>query len=154
MSGGLPAVRAGGVFARALRLTAAEWSVLVESAALALVVEAALRLVSLRRVLALIQRTDVSQSSRLGRAEQQRIARLARWPFRLSPLPSTCLRIALVQVAVLRRRGAPATVRFGVRPAGGSELEFHAWAECDGPLDDAADAARYRPFSRPYSGRV
>jgi hypothetical protein len=76
---------------------------------------------------------------------QERLARLARWPFRLLPLPGTCLRIALVQVAVLRRRGVPATVRFGVRRRAG-DLEFHAWADREGPIDDSTAAAGYRSF--------
>jgi hypothetical protein len=79
------------------------------------------------------------------RAVQERLARLARWPFKLLPLSGTCLRIALVQVAVLRRRGVPATVRFGVRRRAG-DLEFHAWADRDGPIDDHTAAARYGAF--------
>jgi hypothetical protein len=50
-----------------------------------------------------------------------------------------------VQVAVLRRRQVPATLRLGVRPEGDG-LDFHAWVDCDGPIDDRAGAERYRAF--------
>jgi hypothetical protein len=129
---------------RARRLTAAEWRVLCESAVLAFVIEAALHLVPLARILRAIERPTPSPPV-IDRAAAGRTARLARWPSRVLPFPATCLRVALVQTAALRRRQVPATVRFGVRRAGG-DLEFHAWADCDGPIDDPAHAADYRTF--------
>ena len=129
-----------------------------ESAALALLIEAALHVVPLARILQAIEGRAVRHPSRLDRAAQERVARLARWPSRVLPLPATCLRVALVQVAVLRHRQVPATVRFGVRrvvtPPGGpersaatsGELEFHAWADSDGPFDDPAGVESYGAF--------
>jgi hypothetical protein len=116
-------------------------------------IEAALRLLPLARVLDSVhaRRAD-GRATHPDRAVQERLARLARWPFKVLPLPGTCLRIALVQVAVLRRRGVPALVRFGVRRRAG-DLEFHAWAECDGPIDDHAAAAGYRSFEPVRSRR-
>jgi hypothetical protein len=131
--------------ARARRLTGSEWRVLAESAALALVVEAALHLVPLARILRAVER-PIRTSVALDPAAAGRVARLARWPWRVLPLRGTCLRVALVQVAVLRRRQLPAVVRFGVHRAQDGELEFHAWADCGGPIDDAAGAAVYRAF--------
>jgi hypothetical protein len=132
--------------AGARRLTPAEWRVLGESAALAVAVEAGLRLLPLARVLHLVQERPLAGASGLDRAACERLARLARWPSRLLPLSATCLRVALVQVAVLRRRHVPATVRFGVQRGAAGALEFHAWADCDGPIDDHAGAAGYRAF--------
>ena len=137
--------RAAAIAGRVRLLTFPEWLVLAESAVLALGVEAALRLMPLTRVLAAVQ-PPVAPAPRLDRAARARVARLARWPFNVLPLPGTCLRIALVQVALLRRRDVPATVCFGVRRTDAGELEFHAWAECDEPLDDAAGAAAYARF--------
>jgi len=132
-------------WARRVRgLTAGDWLVLGESAAVALGVEAALRALPLARVLDAIQGRPVVAASALDRPSRERIARLARWPSRVLPVPATCLRIALVQVAVLRRRQVPATVRFGVQRRGSGALEFHAWADCDGPIDDLVGAAACR----------
>jgi hypothetical protein len=141
--------------ARARRLSAAEWRVLGESAALALLVEAALHLVPLARILQAVEGRALQDASPLDRAAQARIARLARWPSRVLPLPATCLRIALVQVAVLRRRQVPATVRFGVRRSlDGGELEFHAWADSGGPFDDPAGVDGYRAFEPVAAGAI
>jgi hypothetical protein len=127
-------------------VTAPAWGVLAESAVVAVATEAALRLLPLARVLdAVYGRHAGADAPTPDRASQERLARLARWPFKVLPLPGTCLRIALVQVAVLRRRGVPATVRFGVRGRAG-DREFHAWADCDGPIDDQSAAAGYGRF--------
>jgi hypothetical protein len=88
--------------ARARRLSAWEWRVLGESAALAVIIEVALRLLPLARILQSIEGGPTVHRSRLDRAAQERVARLARWPSRVLPIPDTCLRVALVQVAVLR----------------------------------------------------
>jgi hypothetical protein len=150
--------------ARARRLSAAEWRVLGESAALALIIEVALHLVPLARILNAIEGRALPHASPLERTAQDRVARLARWPSRVLPLPATCLRVALVQVAVLRRRQVPAVVRFGVRqvvvtPSGpersaAAELEFHAWADSDGPFDDPAGVDGYRAFEPVTAGAI
>jgi len=127
-------------------VTAREWVVLAESAVLAIGLEAALRLLPLSTVLQVVQGRDVAGARSPDRASLERLARLVRWPFKVLPFRATCLRIALVQVAVLRRRQVPATVRFGVQRRTDHELEFHAWADCDGPIDDQAGAAGYRAF--------
>ncbi|HEV8396912.1 MAG TPA: lasso peptide biosynthesis B2 protein [Vicinamibacterales bacterium] len=131
---------------RIRRVTAREWVVLAESAVFAIGLEVALRLLPLSTVLGAVQGRHVAGSPRPDRASLERIARLVRWPFTVLPFRATCLRIALVQVAVLRRRRVPATVRFGVQRRNGHELEFHAWADCDGAIDDQAGAAAYRAF--------
>jgi len=140
--------------ARARRLSAAEWRVLGESAALALIIEVALHMVPLARILQSIEGRAPQQPAPLDRAAQNRVARLARWPSRVLPLPATCLRVALVQVAVLRRRRVPATVRFGVRAATSGGLEFHAWADSDGPFDDPAGVDGYGAFEPVTAGAI
>src|SRR5436190_5755627 len=138
--------RAAAWAGRVRLVTAPEWVLLAESAVVAVGIEAALRLLPLARVLDAVHgRHAAVDAPTLDRASRERLARLARWPFKVLPLPRTCLRVALVQAAVLRRRGVPATVRFGVRGCAG-DLEFQAWAECYGAIDDHAAAAGYGPF--------
>jgi len=139
-------MKAAVLAAGARRLTAAEWGMLAEAAALAGAVEVALRLLPLARILDVIHGRSTAGVPALDRDTQARVARLARWPSRVLPLPATCLRVALVQVAMLRRRRVPARVQFGVRHAERGGLEFHAWADCEGPLDDAAAAEQFRAF--------
>ena len=137
--------RAAALARRARLVTAAEWRLLCESMALAVAVEVALRCVPLARILRAMEGRPVTEGSPRDREAVERFARLARWPYRVLPLPSTCLRVSLVQVAVLRRRQVPATLRLGVRRQGGV-LDFHAWVDCDGPIDEHAGADRYRTF--------
>ena len=139
-------MRGAGAFARRVRrVTVAEWWLLCESAVLAVGVEAALRCAPLARILRAVEGAPVAALPPRDRAAVERLARLARWPYRLLPLPATCLRVSLVQVAVLRRRQVPATLRLGVRQRGDG-LEFHAWVDCGGPIDDHAGADGYRAF--------
>ena len=130
--------------AGARRLTAAEWWVLAESAAVAFAIEGALRLVPQARILRAVER-PVAPAAAIDRAAVDRLARLASWPSRLLPIPRSCLRVSLVQTAVLRRHGFPASLRLGVRRAAGA-VEFHAWVDCGGVIDDEAGVAGYAAF--------
>lgn len=58
----------------------------------------------------------------------------------------SCLAQSLALAWMLRRHGLAATVRVGVRTAGG--FDAHAWVECDGvALNDAwRPGGRYAPF--------
>jgi hypothetical protein len=64
----------------------------------------------------------------------------------LSPLRAQCLEQSLLTLALLRRAGVDARLRFGV-------LQFpfraHAWVEVDGaPINDSQETLKlYRPFS-------
>src|SRR6185503_8259916 len=88
--------RAAALAARVRLVTASEWVVLAESAVLAVGIEAGLRLLPLARVLEAVHgREGGARVPHVDRAVQERLARLARWPFKMLPLPSTCLRIAL-----------------------------------------------------------
>jgi hypothetical protein len=115
--------------------SAREWRLALEATVLAVAIEGALRIISLRRVVGWCQRHHpVAGASPEGRDS---MAPASRWPYHVLPWPPTCLRRSLVLTALLRRRGLPATVRFGVRRAAGL-LEAHAWVECDGVAVDAA----------------
>jgi hypothetical protein len=103
--------------------------VLAEAAVLAVLVEARLRLQPLSRVVAPAQGPG-GRPSRWPVAPAGRLAQLAAWPYKVLPLPSSCLRRSLLLAWLLRRRGFDASVRFGVRrrPSG---IEAHAWVACD-----------------------
>jgi hypothetical protein len=65
--------------------------------------------------------------------DQLRLARNIRWTIRLAarhvPWNAVCLPQSLAARLMLKRRGIPATLYFGVRksPSGARELEAHAW---------------------------
>ncbi len=64
----------------------------------------------------------------------------------------TCLPEAVAGLALLRRRGHPATLQIGVRDPGGTgTLDAHAWTESAGQVvtGDLPDLARYRPLAGP-----
>jgi hypothetical protein len=123
-------VSAGDLLRRARGLSATDWAVFAEAAVLAVLVEARLQVQPLSRVVA------PSRPARPVRANWRaaptlRMAQLAAWPYRLLPLPSSCLRRSLVLAWLMRRRGLDAAVRFGVRRES-SGIEAHAWVTCDG----------------------
>jgi hypothetical protein len=71
------------------------------------------------------------------------------------PAGGSCLPRSVLLEWLLRRAGIPCTLRIGARRTG-SQLEAHAWVECDGrPLNDTADvASRFPAFPElPAGGR-
>lgn len=138
---------------RAWRLPARDWRVLLESALAAVAIEAALRVWSLDRILRVIEdRWFVGAPARFERDSLQRIVRLAEWPYALLPMPATCLRVSLVRLVILRRRGVPAALRIGVRRATDAALDAHAWIECDGPLGDEPALGLYQEIDLQRAG--
>ena len=131
--------------ARARQLTRSEWWLLGESVVAAVVVEVGLRVTSLARIVHAIERRSVHTPVPASRQAAERMVRLAAWPYRVLPLPSTCLRVSLVRLAVLRRRGVPAALRLGVRKTD-SLLEAHAWVEYQGPLGEEPHLDLYQPL--------
>jgi hypothetical protein len=115
-----------------------------EAAALTIFVAAAVRALGFLRLRRTLQRivalTRIDESRRPSPAGLKSVARAvagvgARAPF------ATCLVQALVAEAMLRRRGIPCELRFGVRArtSGDLPIEGHAWAEClDGTIVGAA----------------
>ncbi len=71
-----------------------------------------------------------------------------------SILGANCLQRSLVLRQLLRNRGMPAEIRFGVSRAVNGGLSAHAWVELDGlPLNDGADVfERYAALASPAVG--
>jgi Transglutaminase-like superfamily len=124
-----------------------DYITLCESFVVALIVEIALRLVSLSTILRAID--SVFRSPRHADPVAFDFARLARFaaaPYRLFSLQGTCLRESLVLSVLLHRRGVRAAVRIGVRRADGPAwsscpswpgLTAHAWVDIPGVRLDA-----------------
>jgi hypothetical protein len=118
--------------------SARDWGNLVESTLLAIRVEAGLRLHPLPVLVSRLGRGTrrTAGPGSPGADECRRLARFAGMPYRHLPMPSSCLRESLVLYALLRRRGAAAELRIGVRKEGPA-LAAHAWV--DHPGADAPD---------------
>lgn len=117
-----------------------DWGVLAGALGLLPAVSAGLRLVGLRRMIALGEALAPA-SRRRGEGDPRGVARTA-WLVEVAgrcylPRP-TCLAKALVVFSLLRRRGLPAELVIGVsktqRP-----LEGHAWVELGGAAIVVAD---------------
>ena len=105
---------------------------LIKAAAWFPAVELALRLVPLRRLLALCEwgsRPDAS----LIRVSPEQASRLVEAAARVYPLRATCLKKALVLYALLTRRGLSARLLLGTAKEDG-EFRAHAWVEHEGKI--------------------
>lgn len=109
---------------------------MAESLALAVTIEAALRLMPFAR---LRDRLDAIEASPWSAAcDADRLGRFASSAWDLLPVRSTCLRRSLVLYALLRRRGGSPTLWLGVRRHGAG-VAAHAWITCQGlPPDERA----------------
>lgn len=119
-------------------LTAAEWWLLLTSAALVPAYWAVVRsgLYSARSWPFQAMAGDRSQSSVHA---ARRMGALVNTAARYAPWPATCLVRSLVLIAQLRRRGIHGNLRIGVRMCDGA-LKAHAWVEHGGvPVNDALD---------------
>ena len=115
------------------RLSPADWSRLLWSLGVTAAMWTALRLVSVRRVLAW---TDVSTSAQtsIPDGQQSRILwAVAAVNRRLFP-SRPCLTQALTARYLLARRGIPSTFRIGVTRGEDQSLQAHAWLEQDGKV--------------------
>ena len=128
-----------GRLARLRRLSPAERRTLAFAWGLLLVAPLLLRIVPLRRLLA------VSRRRRGAGLPPETVARLVEIAARRVP-GARCLPVAVVTAWLLAREGTPATLRIGVaRHADG--LTAHAWLECRGlPLLDATGSGGYTPI--------
>jgi hypothetical protein len=113
-----------------------DYATLCEVFAVALIVEISLRVVSL---LTIVRAIDwVFRSRRVADPtafDVDRLARFAAAPYRLFRRQGTCLRESFVFSVLLRRRGVPAFIRFGVNLDGG--LRAHAWVDVPGIRSEA-----------------
>jgi Transglutaminase-like superfamily len=136
---------------KASTLSRGDWGVLARAMGLLPAVSVGLRLVGLRRMIALGEmRTAVSR--RRGGDDPGNFARTA-WLVEIAgryclPRP-TCLAKALVVFTLLKRRGLPAELVIGVSKTQGL-LEGHAWVELGGAAVVVADprSASYAPLVR------
>jgi transglutaminase superfamily protein len=125
---------------RASTLSRDDWGVLACALGLLLAVSVGLRLVGLRRMIALGDALAAG-SRRRGAGDARDVARTA-WLVEIAgrccrPRP-TCLAKALVVFALLRRRGLPAELVIGVSKTR-APLEGHAWVELGGAAIAVAD---------------
>jgi Transglutaminase-like superfamily len=128
--------------ARRLRTwTPADYGALAEACALAVVVELALRLVPLSTILSLQEGVGRGRDrATIDVSARARLARFAAAPYRALAWRGTCLRRSLVLGTLLRRRGVPARVCFGVDRRG-AILAAHAWVAVDEVRIGDGDAA-------------
>jgi len=108
-----------------------DYVTLCESFASALIVEIALRLVSLSTILCAIDwllRTHRHVDP--VAFDVDRLARFASAPYRLFSRQGTCLRESLVLAVLLHRRGVRAAIRIGVRRT--ERFMAHAWVDIPG----------------------
>lgn len=129
---------------KALALPGAEWVALLEATVLLSAAEIAVRLVSLKTLLALIQRVR-RVGSPSTRMSPDRLAELVEVAARHHVLRPTCLRKALVLYALLAGKGIPAALVLGVaRPPSG--VEAHAWVEVQGIRLGSHESERFAPL--------
>ena len=74
---------------------------------------------------------------------------------RRSWLRAKCIESALALRAMLRRRNVAATLHYGVRNAGGEQLQAHVWLSVDGTVviggEEAAGFTEVASFGAPVS---
>lgn len=125
------------VVARLRAWSLRDYGALAESTTLALRVEVGLRLHPLPRLLAQLGPPRPALPAAVPDVDEcRRLSRFAAMPYRYLPIPASCLRESLVLYAMLRRRGAEADLRIGVRREG-TALEAHAWVEHPGAESQA-----------------
>ena len=111
--------------------TPADYAALVETLVLAGVVELALASLPLAAIIRLQERVgDRRRSMPIDKGRATRLARFAAAPYRALGWRGSCLRESLVLGTLLRRRGVPARVCFGV-DRHGLGLAAHAWVAVD-----------------------
>lgn len=120
---------------RAFRLPPDERAFLFQAWALFLIVELALRVLPLRRLLTLAQAAPPTRPVGAPPAVPplSRLVRLVEIAGRYATWNPTCLRQALVLSWLLRRRGVPTSIHVGVARRDG-RLAAHAWLERDGEV--------------------
>lgn len=116
------------------RLPRGERALLAQAWGLFLLVDLALRILPLPRVLALSDRVfrwPKAEAARSPACSSARLAWLVDVAGRYAPAGATCLKRSLVLSWLLRRRGIATTLRIGVARRDG-RIEAHAWLERDG----------------------
>ena len=128
---------------KARGLSGREWWVLVYSSLLIPTVWVSLRMFGLPRTLHWAQAPRSSgqtiESLALLPASLGRLVNVAA---RYGPIRAACLVRSLVLIRILSGRGVAGTLQIGVRKGRSSQLDAHAWVECDGvPVNDHPNVA-------------
>jgi len=129
-------------FGRLRRLRASGYATAIEVLALAIWVEAGLRVMTFSRLLERLKHRAPQVT--VSGDEYQRLLRYVAIAYDLLPFPATCLRQSVVLYALLERRGVPSRVCFGVAKSGPA-LAAHAWVECDGVMRDSGHFHQLAP---------
>ncbi len=110
------------------------------------------RLAGFQRMHDLLARRPAPRSATIE--EARHIASLVSLAAKYSIGRPNCLARSTAALALLRKHGIPADVRFGVKKEEGAIL-FHAWVEVDGSVvnDDDDVATLYAPFAGPVEGK-
>ncbi|MEM6674437.1 MAG: lasso peptide biosynthesis B2 protein [Planctomycetota bacterium] len=121
---------------------------------LLLLVRGSLKVFRYRATRGWLDRLGTRTRPRLARRSPapKRIARLLEVASGLVPDGGHCLTRSMVLEGVLRRRGHPARIEFGVAHGDGDALEAHAWVlSGDEPLLGGEGRARFTALSPPGS---
>lgn len=93
---------------------------------------------------------------RRGAAEPRRLARMVEIARGKVPWRAKCFESALCLRAMLRRRGIPSTLHYGIGTAEGGALNAHVWLSVDGDVliggENAAQFACVATFSNEAAG--
>jgi hypothetical protein len=128
-----------------------DWPVLAYVAVGLLVFEAVHRFVSLP---ALVRLFDGRPRRTAGVVDAGRLAWLVTAVLHRTHRDAYCMRRSLLLFALLRRRGMPVRVCFGIARSG-QGLTGHAWVELDGePLAESADPRRAFVETLSYPSRL
>jgi Transglutaminase-like superfamily len=126
------------------RLTGSQWWLVAQSWFLLIIVDLSLRLVPYPRIRSFIEGPSRTLNE-LSSEETNRLFRIVSTSTDIAArnhvASYTCLRRALVIAFLLRRKGVPAAVRFGLKRDSAS-FEPHAWVEYFG--QPAGDINRLR----------
>lgn len=109
-------------------LSSEQKRLLAEAVALLACVRVGLRVLpfrTLRRALELSPTADAASIERVTWAVTAAVRRVR---------GTTCLATALIVCTMLRRHGHESVLRIGVRQTDRSQLEAHAWVECQGTI--------------------
>ena len=122
--------------ARARRMTTTDYVIAVEVLALAVWIEAAVKVMPFSRLLKRFDRQSPgTPPSVLDPGVVQRLLKFVVVAYEILPFPLTCLRRSLVLQALLERRAFRSRVCIGVA-RNGAALDAHAWIECEGVVID------------------
>jgi transglutaminase-like putative cysteine protease len=130
---------------KAYCLPSGERALLAQATGWLAAVEVGLRLLPLRRLMAVLRWGARSNCEPTG-VSPPRISRLVEVVAGVYPLRATCLKKALVLYALLSRRGLSVRVVLGMAKYNG-EFEAHAWVEYQGTLISSGSGSEsYSPL--------